>query len=92
MSWSFSLFVFLCVFYIFPVGQPCRITLHRSSEQRGTAGLDGLDLGEGDGGPPEPGGEVVAVKGLALASLDGAEVVAAGAADAALAGVLDGLS
>lgn len=47
-----------------------------SAEQGGAAGLDGLDLGEVDGGPAEAGGQVVPVEEDALGGLDGAHLVA----------------
>ena len=63
-----------------------------SSEQGSAAALEGLNLGLGDGGAPEAGGQLVAVKVDALRGLDGAQVGAGGAADAGVGGGLDGLA
>lgn len=72
---SFCCFAFFGLFFrlfswfgqVVPAGQPGCAS---SSEVGGTAGLDGLNLGQRDWGPPEASGQVVAVKGLTLAGLD----------------------
>lgn len=55
-----------------------------SDEVGSAARLDGLDLGEVDGGPAKAGGQLGQVEEVALGGSDGAQFGAGGAADAAL--------
>lgn len=62
-----------------------------SSECRGAAALDGLDLLDGPGGPAEAGREVVTVEEEAVGRLDGGQGRTRGTTDAALSGASPGL-
>ncbi len=65
--------------------------LLRLREEGGAARLDSLDLRQGQLRSPEAGGQLVAVEEDALGGLDRPQLGAGGAADAGLAGALDGL-
>lgn len=67
-------------------------TRYGSCKKRRAARLYCLDLGGGQRGSPEATGQVVAVKVLALGGGDRAQLVAGGAANAALRQGLDGLA
>ena len=62
-----------------------------SSECRGAAALDGLDLLDGPRGPAEAGREVVTVEEEAVGRLDGGKGGTRGTTDAALGGASPGL-
>lgn len=62
-----------------------------SSECRGAAALDGLDLLDGPGGPAEAGREVVTVEEEAVGRLDRGQGSTRGTTDAALGGASPGL-